>query len=176
MIISITFFHIKWTKALTYEWNLLGGLWLQVHAVLQPQQFGVGDAVSVAVQTGRDTRLLGLRFWIHQDDWRDWTAQRRREAERGEQERERENIITSCVMFVWNSWGLKEVGQLITHSHKDKEVWSEMTFHPSTTDFLCPTSEYGRVKKEDKRWHANNEMGFKECGMCVSRFPLHLLL
>lgn len=63
-------------NTLTYERNLLGGLWLQVHAVLQPQQFRVGDAVSVAVQAGRDTGLLGLCLWIHQDDWRDCTAQR----------------------------------------------------------------------------------------------------
>lgn len=60
-------------KLLTYERELFGGSGLQVHAVLQPEEFGIWDAVGVAVEAGRYTGLLGLRLWIDQDHWRDWT-------------------------------------------------------------------------------------------------------
>lgn len=58
---------------LTYERELFGGSGLQVHAVLQPEEFGIWDAVSMAVEAGRHAGLLGLRFRIDQDHWRDWT-------------------------------------------------------------------------------------------------------
>ena len=54
---------------LTDEGELLGGSGLQVHAVLQPQNLRVWDAVGVAVQAGRHTRLLCLRLWVDQDHW-----------------------------------------------------------------------------------------------------------
>lgn len=88
---------------LTYEGDLFGGSWLQVHAVLQPQEFGIWDAVSVAVEAGRDAGLLGLRFRIDQDHWRDWTRKRKTKTTRTKQaERERERRVKTQLHTV--SW------------------------------------------------------------------------
>lgn len=64
--------HLDPPPPLTYEGQLFGESGLQLQAVLQPQQFGVRDAVGVAVQAGRHAGLLGLRFWVDQDHRRDW--------------------------------------------------------------------------------------------------------
>lgn len=83
-------------KLLTYERELFGGSGLQVHAVLQPEEFGIWDAVGVAVEAGRYTGLLGLRLWIDQDHWRDWTHKTRRE----------KNIIIHSFMVDGDSCGI----------------------------------------------------------------------
>lgn len=54
----------------TEKWNLLGSVWLQVQAVLQPGEFGVWNTICMAVQTGSDTGFLGLSLRIDQDYWR----------------------------------------------------------------------------------------------------------
>lgn len=74
-------------EKLTYERKLFGGSGLQVHAILQPEEFGIWDAVGVAVEAGRYSRLLGLRLWIDQDHWRDWTHKHKQNQKTGREER-----------------------------------------------------------------------------------------
>lgn len=81
-------------KSLTYERKLFGGSWLQVHAVLQPEEFGIWDAVGVAVQAGRYAGFLGLRLWIDQDHWRDWTHKHIHETDDMNGERGQERVKT----------------------------------------------------------------------------------
>lgn len=102
-------------EKLTYERKLFGGSGLQVHAVLQPEEFGIWDAISVAVEAGRYSWLLGLRLWIDQDHWRDWTHKHKQNQKRQTERRgERENIITHCFMVDHNSWGI--TAQTPTHA------------------------------------------------------------
>lgn len=88
-------------KMLTYEGDLFGGPWLQVHAVLQPQELGIRDAVSVAVEAGRDAGLLGLRFRIDQDHWRDWTRKRQTKTTRTKQAERERRVKTQLHTVSW---------------------------------------------------------------------------
>ena len=70
----------------------------------------------MAVKAGRYSRLLGLRLWIDQDHWRDWTHKHKqnRTHKQGEQRGTSENIITHCFMVDRNSWG--NIAQTPTHA------------------------------------------------------------
>ena len=71
---------------LTLQGELFGQLGGDIHAVLQPGQLWLRDAVGMAAQARRHPRLPGLALRVHPDDGGDWRGRERRKEE-GEGER-----------------------------------------------------------------------------------------